>query len=656
EGTRERHSRVARAGWALAPDIKEDAGGLRDVHVVRWLEAIGESIFDWPPDVADAEELLVAVREALHAEVKRKSDRLRIDLQPRVAKRLGLDTDDGPDELMRAVHSAARLIEHETAFARDQLAERALGGPRRSGSITELRGGVRLQDGNLVLESENGDVSAALALAAAIAATGKSMSARTAERLKRSLESSDVSEWPLAARVRFIEVLRGPHCTQALEALDHLGVWPILWPEWTVVRGRAQHDPYHQYTVDAHSFITVEQVQAAVASDAVAASALAETGDPESLYVAALLHDVGKGSGEDHSVAGERLAREMCRRMGLSSEEVEEVAALVRWHLLLVDTATRRDLDDGAVIADVVAKIKDARLLRLLYVLSIADAVATGPEGWSEWKAALLRELYGKALTALETGELPVRSDVAAKAREIEAYEPTLAGRAEEVLDSLPASYLSATAVPEAVDDIRLLLSPPKQGQVRCRIDEATEPGQALLTVCCRDRPGTLARTAGVLALNRLSVLQAQAYSTTTGLALERFVIAAPEAPSWERLTADLEAAYSGRLALDARLEKKARDYRPATPIVPEVRVLQEESEHSTVIEVRAPDALGLLYAVTAALTDLDLDIHVAKIDTLGERVVDVFYVRTLWDAKLDGEQAAEVELSIRYRVARLFD
>ncbi|MFN2524831.1 MAG: [protein-PII] uridylyltransferase [Actinomycetota bacterium] len=656
EGTAERHARVARAGWALAPDIKEDVGGLRDVHVVRWLEAASDATFPWRADWTEAQELLLAVREALHAEVKRKSDRLRIDLQPRVAQRLGLDPEEGADELMRAVHSAARTIEHESAFARDALAEQALGGPRRSGSIKELRGGVRLQDGSLVLGSEDKDVGAALALAAAIANTGKRMSAREAGRLKAALQTIELPEWPLATRSRFLEVLRGPHCTQALEALDHLGIWPVLWPEWSVVRGRAQHDPYHQYTVDAHSFITVEQVRTAVANDSIAASARAETGDPDSLYLAALLHDVGKGSGEDHSIAGERLARAMCRRMGIAPQEVEEVAALVRWHLLLVDTATRRDLDDGAVIADVVAKLKEARLLRLLYVLSIADAVATGPEGWNDWKAALLRELYGKALTALETGELPVRSDVAAKAREVEAYEPTLAGRAEEVLDSLPSSYLDSTPVPDAVDDIRLLLSPPKQGQVRCRIDEGAEPGQALLTVCCRDRPGTLARTAGVLALNRISVLKAQAYSTTTGLALERFVIAAPSDSSWEKLTADLEAAYSGHLALDARLERKARDYRPPAPILPEVRVLQDESEHSTVIEVRAKDALGLLYAVAAALTDLDLDIHVAKIDTLGERVVDVFYVRTLADAKLDQKQAAEVEISIRYRVARLFD
>jgi len=205
------------------------------------------------------------------------------------------------------------------------------------------------------------------------------------------------------------------------------------------------------------------------------------------------------------------------------------------------------------------------------------------------------------------------------------------------------------------VDEIRLLLDPPETGQARCRIDEGTEAGHAAVTVCVPDRPGTLARTAGVLALHRVSVLRAHAYSTTTGLALERFIVQPPAPAPWGALRADLEAVYSGRLALDARLEKKAVEYRPSEGVGEvDVRVLQEASAHSSVVEVRTRDALGLLYAITAALSDLDIDIHVAKIDTLGERVVDVFYVRTAQGLKFDDDQAREVERSIQHRVHRL--
>ena len=191
-------------------------------------------------------------------------------------------------------------------------------------------------------------------------------------------------------------------------------------------------------------------------------------------------------------------------------------------------------------------------------------------------------------------------------------------------------------------------------GEIRTKVSDDLPGSHFLLTVCVPDRPGTLARTAGVLALHRVPVQSAQAFSTSSGEALERFVLGAPPS-SWDDLLETLEAAYSGRLALDAHIERKAADYRPTVPVVPEVRVLHDEADHSTVIEVRAPDALGLLYALTAGLSDLDLNIHVAKIDTLGDRVVDVFYVRTAWGAKIDEHQAVEVERSIEHRSARLF-
>jgi [protein-PII] uridylyltransferase len=156
------------------------------------------------------------------------------------------------------------------------------------------------------------------------------------------------------------------------------------------------------------------------------------------------------------------------------------------------------------------------------------------------------------------------------------------------------------------------------------------------------------------MALHRLSILRAQGYSTETGLALQRFAVEVPPSVDWTSFESDLSAAFSGRLALEARLERKATDYRPPVTVDPEVRVLQHESEHSTVVEVRAGDTLGLLYAVTAGLSDLETDIHVAKIDTRGSHVVDVFYIRSLEGEKLDDTQAAEVERAIRHRIARL--
>ncbi|MDQ4143470.1 MAG: hypothetical protein M3198_06965, partial [Actinomycetota bacterium] len=359
--------------------------------------------------------------------------------------------------------------------------------------------------------------------------------------------------------------------------------------------------------------------------------------------------------GVDHSISGERIARAAATRMGMRKEHVDDVAALVLHHLLLADTATRRDLDDGIVIEQTAKKIGTATRLRLLYILTLADGRATGPAAWSDWKATLVRDLYRKSLMALETGRIPSRSSVVERAGQVEAYEPSLAGRVESVLTTLPPSYIDSVGIPDMVDEIRLLLRAPRPGEVCWRRDETGESEQSVITICATDRPGTLARAAGVLALNRIPVLRAQAYSTSDGFALERFIVGSLAETQWDRFGSDLEAAYGGRLAVDSHVERKARDYRPPGPVEPEVRIASEASRDSTVIEVRAPDALGLLYALASALTDLDLDIHVAKIDTMASRVVDVFYVRTLWGSPLDVDQIAEVQRSIEHRITRLF-
>jgi [protein-PII] uridylyltransferase len=597
---------------------------------------------------------LIAVREALHAELKRKSDRIRMDLQPRVASHLGFDGPDGADELMARVHSAARTIEHEGIMARDALAETVLGGPKRSGTVARVDDCVRIEDGVLHLSVGRPDLTSVVRLACARARTIHPIDRRSIAAASSATETGAPERWGEGIRTAFLDLLRAPRASIGLELLDHLGAWDALLPEWRPARGRAQHDPYHRYTVDGHSFLAVEEVTRAIAEDTIASGAALEAGELDALYVAALLHDVGKGSGEDHCVAGERIARAASARMGLGIADADDVAALVRRHLLLADTATRRDLDDGAVVENVAKTIGDDRRLRMLYILTVADGRATGPEGWTTWKEALVRELYRKTLHALETGEVPPRSDVAAKAREVEAYEPLLAGRAERVLQTLPPSYLVSVPVEDMAEEVRILLRPPAPSEVRCRVEPGTEGGRFVVTIAIPDRPGALARTAGVFALNRISVLRAQAYSTSDGVALQRFIAEAPGEDQWERFERDLIAAYSGQLALEARLERKARDYRPSGPAPAEVRVLQDASDHSTVIEVRAHDALGLLYAVTAGLSDLDLDIHVAKIDTLGERVVDVFYVRTARKGKLSDEQAAEVERAIVHRLERV--
>ena len=698
EVTAERHLRVERAGWVLAPDLKQDVGGLRDLHAVGWLAAVA----GWPrpagrPELVRAGELLLAVREALHGQTRRKNDRVRADLQPAVAKALGLDGDDGADRLMAAVHTSARTVEYLAAVETRTLAERLLGGPRRSGLVRRLEpGGIRLEDGLLVVDAADAgrarppatdagapsgrvaqggmegsplstgdlepaadpqaEVLLAMRLLAARAGTGRQIARPTLAWLEQTFDRTPLEAWSEPLRAAFMTVLRGPEAVGACELLDHVGGWAVLLPEWASVRGRVQHDPWHRYTVDGHAFAAAAEVSRLLEQDERAAKTAEAAGDLDALYLAAIFHDIGKGSGADHSVAGELLTRRALARMGVDADELEEVAVLVRHHLLLVETATRRDLDDPSVVEGVAAALGSPRRLRLLHLLTVADGLATGPAAWNDWKGTLVADLAARVLHVLERGGPPSPGDPEALAVRIEAARPALAGQAARLLGSLPGSYLSTLATVDAeelAEELELLADPPGPGGVRHRVDPSGD-GHGLVTVCAADRPGTLARTTGVLALHRVSVLRAHVWSTSGGLALQRFAVQAPATLRWERLGADLDAAWAGRLAVEARLDRKARDYRAPAPVEPDVRVLPDESAHSTVVEVRAADALGLLHAVAAALGDLDLDVRVAKIDTLGDRVVDTFYVRSPWGAKLNDEQADELTLAIRHRTTRL--
>ncbi|MDQ4059338.1 MAG: [protein-PII] uridylyltransferase [Actinomycetota bacterium] len=653
DATRHRHRNSERAGWALAPELKKGTGGLQDEDTLGWMAMIaGEE--EPISHLDDAAGLLLAAREGLHAVVRRKSDRLLIELQPDVAERLGYTTPTAVDDMMARVHSAARVIEHSTRRAMEDLSERTLGGPRRSGSSRRVAEGVRLDDNLLRFEADDVDAATALRLLSAHAHGGQRIAPAAIEIATRAFDASRPARWNESERRAFIELLGGPHVLGALELLEHLGGLRSLLPEWDRIRGRPQHDPYHRFTVDGHSFVAVRELTGLLDAPWLHTHAR-EIGDLGTLYLATLLHDIGKGSGRNHSNAGAEIALAVAERMGFSDGAAEEIAELVRLHLLLPDTATRRDTDDGSVIESVASACGGARRLRQLLLLSVADGRATGPNAWSEWKNSLVTNLAARTLVALETGAVPARSDVAEAARSLERFEPLLAGRTEGVLASLPPSYLTSTPVHDMAEEIKLLLASPRPGETLSRFDDSGEPGHSVLTVCVMDRPGTLARIAGALALNRIDVLGARAYSTSDGVALTRLIVVSPDEVSKAKFTSDLKAAFSGHLALDASMLAKVKDYRSSGAIVPEVRVLDDASAGSTVVEVRAPDTIGLLYAVAAGLADLELDIHVAKIDTLGDRVVDVFYVRTLWGSKLSERQALEVPRAVLHRTEGLF-
>jgi [protein-PII] uridylyltransferase len=334
---------------------------------------------------------------------------------------------------------------------------------------------------------------------------------------------------------------------------------------------------------------------------------------PDLLLVAAFLHDIGKGYPGDHTEAGVEVVSRVAPRMGFSEKDTSTLLALVQHHLLLADVATRRDLSDESTPAFVAAQVGDAGILELLWALTEADSLATGPAAWGPWKAGLVRQLVARTAPIL-AGETPRP-----------APEP----------------------LPDGIAG--LLARAKEEGMVL----EAS--GQSV-TLVASDRPGLFFRVAGTLALHGLDVLSARAWSTDDGLAVESFRVESVfgRPPDWSALEADLRLALAGRLSLEARLADRARDYatapRPAAAGPPRIHVTvdNDASESATVVEVRAPDRIGTLYRITRALAELDLDVRLAKVATLGHEVVDAFYVVDGTGAKItDPDHLRELERAV---------
>jgi [protein-PII] uridylyltransferase len=503
---------------------------------------------------------------------------------------------------------AARTIAWTSDETWDRITSSLRGPSGRSAAADRHVGpGLVLRDGLVHLTPEAQpakDPSLVLRAAAAAAEAGTRLSRSALDRLAAEAQAPG-DPWPEDARLALVRLLgAGLASVPVIEALDQRRLMSRILPEWETVRSRPQRNAYHRFTVDRHLCEAAAE----------AARLAGGVRRPDLLLVGALLHDLGKGVPGDHTDAGVELVGRIAPRMGFPPEDVEVLTCLVRHHLLLAEVATRRDLTDEATIASVAAQVGRYDTLELLAALTEADSLATGAAAWGPWKAGLVREL-------------------------VERTAPVLAGQ-------------PARPVPE----------PPPDGTaaLMARAQEAQglvlEGNGPVVTLVAPDRPGLFCRVAGTLALHGLDVLSARAWSSPDGLAISRFRVQSlfGRPPDWPAVEGDLRRALTGRLSLEARLADRARDYaaasRPpaAAPARVEVTIDNDASDLATVVEVRAPDRIGTLYRITKALAELDLDVRLAKVNSLGHEVVDAFYVVDAGMAKLtDPERLEEIERGV---------
>ena len=695
-----RHAAAAAATEAVEPDLKLGTGGLRDLQSLRWLGAavVGLPGLDGlvPAGFLAAGDLariraaagrLLAVRVVLHLAAADRAGRpdaptrtpvrgdvLRLDLQEAVAARLGLVDRSAhelaPHVLLRGLALDARVVAHAHArawaLARADLAR---GARRRTRPVERTVADLELADGAVRLPAD-ADVEAPDLpgrLLDALVATGAVLDRRTAARLRARAAAGPVP-WDLAAdggRAVRRGLWRGAAALPALAELDDAGVLTAVLPEWEPVRGRTQRNPYHRSTVDRHGWHTATGLADLVRTEPWAAEALERVGDRDALILAALLHDVGKGYGEPHAETGAGPAAALAARLGAGPATVETVVRLVRLHLLLPDTARRRDIADPAVAAEVARAAGDPRTLAALHLLAAADGRATGPAAWSDWTAALVGTLVRRVAAVLDA-DAPdaLGDDAAATAREAQRLAPDLGvdpGAVRAHLAQLPARYAAAVAPRAVVRHALLAAAPPDPGTFLTRVTPGADDGVDELDVVATDAPGRFARVAGVLALHGGSVLAADAFARTDGLLVDTFRVQRPDGATgswWARVEGDLADAAEGRLAVRARVARKARAEADRVARLPEVATevafAPDPGGDATLLEVRTLDRLGVLHAITDAIAELRLDVVVARVQTLGHEVVDAFTLRTPDGAALDDDRCAELELALGWALGSL--
>jgi [protein-PII] uridylyltransferase len=608
---RDRARVVGELAFLLEPDLKEAYGGLREGQVLRAVAAA--QLGDEPADeLEQAYAFLLDVRDELRRRTGRPADLLVRQEQRPIADALGLADEDA---LLRAVSLAGRRL----AFVADEtwrrvestLIRRPRGRYRRVRREPLADGVVRQGDEVVLARDAHPAADHGLLLRAAAAAARADLLLSPYTLKVLAVHGPAVPDpWPAEVRWSFLRLLAsGRSAVPVLEQLDQEGLLSRLLPEWDHVRSLPQRHPWHRFTVDRHL------VEAAAA----AAELTRDVDRPDLLLVAALLHDIGKGWPGDHSVVGEPIAAAIGTRMGFSEPDVAVLAALVRHHLLLPATATRRDIDDPATIERVAATIgHDPALLQLLHALAQADGAATSASAWSPWKAHLVAALVARVQAQLGEGT---------------------PGDPEPVLHPTEAQVSASS---------RNL--PGASGAVTVGIEDVADGQQ--VTIGAPDRSGLLSTCAGVLALNQLDVRAAK-MSVADGYATAVFAVRPRfgRAPVPEILADGVRAALEGTLPLAQRLRQRESDYRQDGGRAAPPRISWHNGEVSGtatgIVEVRAGDRAGLLYRLTAAIAGEGLDVTSARIETLGGDAVDCFYVANPSGSPVNADQRRRVDQAL---------
>lgn len=688
----ERHKRQGGQRYVLEPNVKEGKGGLRDLQTLYW---IGKYLHRVPsPEglveaglltreeydtFTRAEDFLWAARCHLHYITGRAMDQLTFDLQVEVATRMGYEDRGG----RRAVeHFMQDYFRHATRVgdltrvflteleARHAKPEASLFGIFKR--TKRVKAGYKLVQGRIDVADPRRfftDKLNILRLFEEALRTGYLLHPNAMRQIASHLDliDDDMRDDPEAVQIFLSLLLDHGNPERGLRRMNELGVLAAFIPEFEPIVAMMQFNVYHHYTVDEHIIqcisILAQIERGELVEELPVVSGILKDGvDRKVIYVALLLHDIGKGRPEDHSILGAQIARRVCPRLGLTAEETETVEWLVRYHLLMSDTAQKRDLGDPRTVRDFAKAVKSRKRLDLLTVLTVCDIRGVGPGTWNNWKAMLLRSLYQQTADALEGGLETLnrenREDEAKRALRDRLPDWTVAELAHETTRHY-APYWQGLPTDTHAVFARLLKDIPDN---EIRIDLHPDEGRDATRACfaLADHPGIFSRLAGALALVGANVVDARTYTSKDGYATAVFWVQDIEGKPYEvarlpRLSQMIHKTLKGEVvARDAlkdrdKVKKREREFRFPTHITFD----NEGSEIYTIIEVDTRDRPGLLYDLTRTLANNNIYIASAVIATYGAQVVDSFYVKDMFGLKLHAKSKQEaLEKKLRQAIA----
>jgi [protein-PII] uridylyltransferase len=698
----ERDSRIARAGssrYLVEPNVKEGKGGLRDLNTLFWIAKyvyrVGEAA-----DLVEAglftkreyrlfrrcEEFLWRVRCHLHFLTGRAEEVLSFDVQRAVAARLGYASRGGlagVERFMKHYFLVAKDVGDLTAVLCAALEENQakpaavldrFAAPARLHDSDLHRAGFGIEKGRIKVVGPDvfrGDPVNLIRLFWMADRNGLAIHPDTKRLVIAALNLIDAKlRANREANRLFLDILTSHNSPEVvLRLMNEAGVLGRFVPEFGRIVALMQFNMYHHYTVDEHLLRAIGNLAELEAQrhreDHPLASVIMPSIEKRTaLYVAMFLHDIAKGRTEDHSLAGVAVARSLCPRLGLSAAETDTVAWLVENHLIMSDTAQRRDLGDRRTIETFAARVQTLERLKMLLVLTVCDIQAVGPGVWNGWKGELLRTLYWETEVVLAGGHsMRERSWRVERAKK--ELRDKLAGWSNLDFEAYAARHQQAywlrVDLPRKIRHAKLLNMTEIELPAPV-MDVQTDAfrGVTELTIIAPDHPRLLSIVAGACAASGANIVDAQIYTTNDGLALDTFFVSRgfdrdeDELRRGERIALAVERTLRGEIRLSELVAAKGNPACVVTfDVPPEVSIDNELSNKFTVIEVSGHDRPGLLYTITTILSGLNLNIGSAHIATFGERAADVFYVTDLTGAKI---VSASRRTAIRQKLLAAFE